>query len=268
MPPLCLLFVAVALLVARPAVADPARDVRAAMHLHAARLAAVRASLADARGDARDELTCELAIRAARLANLPDSLELTSESFAPLSRSYRDRRGTHLKLADAMTLCDELRRWGLLVRAHAAVRDADRTASDDGVYADVIARTCRVRVDEALAAGFELASSLVLDNRTVRLGDARVVCDSLSLRRTAPYAALGVTGDRLQYLADTHGKTLYGVHAVELSTPRSRQRASIVFELAPCGDVWQLHRTELEGDRIVRESTMTFGKPPPPSMFR
>lgn len=181
--------------------ADPRRELATALRAHVAALAALRTQLADA-PQGRGSFTCELALRSARAAGLPGSLVLTWNSLGILAKSYRDRRGTHLRLADAPSLCDELARWELLARTQVALRVAHRTSQqrdfDRGVGGDrellaAIAGTCRTRVDAAAAAGFDPQAALpIAKGLTVTLDRAAVaICDPLAraagLRRAGDF---------------------------------------------------------------------------------
>lgn len=207
--------------------------------------------------------------------------------------------------ADQTKLCDEFKKYHQLAEAQKAVLEAQRwnyfltqinmatNHEENGAKMATAAAECTATVDRLAAAGMPMNIKVRIstggDGLQIEMKDAKAkVCAPLtkaagsfaknvSSARTeayekaaAPYKKVGITGERLELLANHINYAMYGVGGNELRTPQQLKNAKVIFELLGPGTdgLYTLRRYQFAGDKIVSTTSREFLLRPGAKFFK
>jgi hypothetical protein len=154
------------------------------------------------------------------------------------------------------------------------------------------AQACSDEVKRRLGAGDTADTDVAVmsfsgDHKQLKLGDVeatvcKVVADGAASwdnsikdahgkendRIAAPYKAVGITGDKLDFAVKQNDSDFYGVGGNVLKTPEDLKKASVVFILnGGAGTKYTLWRRQFNGDKLVGTSSADYLKKPPASAY-
>jgi len=183
-------------------------------------------------------------------------------------------------------VCKEFAEWHRIAEAAKALKDAD-----DGNYwlsmidiaenheenqANLVetAETCTSTIDRLVTEGLRTDVEIqvkVAGTLKISEGKEKICAPLAKVAKTfaksvtkardeklaalaAPYKKIGITGDRLKVCMDWDGIVLRGVGGRELSSPKARKTASVMFAtLGPASDtgLYTIRRFAFHGDKLT-----------------
>lgn len=286
---------------ALPAHATPEEDASDLMYVHAQALATLRTDLvANTRRTAE---SCNRVLDDARAGNVPASFELTGDVYDKLPKSYRDSRGVHLKLGDAKVICDGLAAGAGLAQARVAVEAAQHSLAwltmidkatnheDNGPKLQAGAAACRQAIatlTTAKIASIKVTKEGRTDHAVVAVADIEgMFCAPLAKaaatfsaevkaarraaweKAAAPYKRAGLTGKKLDVVVALDGRAIYAVGGRELTTPKQKKAAAVLFEvLVDNNGMFTVRRYQFKGNKLVRTTSAEYRRRPGAAAFR
>ena len=164
----------------------------------------------------------------------------------------------------------------------------DQAASGNGDRLIADGRRCFEDVERLIAQHVPTDARFTVRAQTLTLGEAKAkICEPLAAKAAtwdasiaaakdgatdkaaAPYKAIGVTGDRLDLMVRHDGYAMYAVGGRELTSPKAKKAAPVIFELL--GDShsdWTLRRYQFKGDTLVATTERGFRVRPGAAAFR
>ncbi len=196
-------------------------------------------------------------------------------------------------------ICAEFVKHHQLAEAEVAVKDANQWSfflgqinmatnhEANGGKMIASAAKCSSELDRLIAAGMPTNITVHISGSNptdITMGEAKAkICAPLakaagsfakdvgSARTKAyeaaakPYKAVGITGDRLEFLVDHVSYAMYGAGGGELRTPKQLKTASVIFELLgpnTASGLYTLRRYQFKGDTLVATTSADFlGRP-------
>ncbi|HKA88229.1 MAG TPA: hypothetical protein VKE22_11200 [Haliangiales bacterium] len=250
---------------------------------------------------------CKQAIHDGRADGVPASFELTSSAgYNGLPSAYPDPGSSgesHLRFGDADAVCAKLAEWMVLGQARKAVEEAARALEwmkmidkasnheENGAKLIATAKACNAAIGTLAAAKMDtikVARPGRSDHDKVPVAEidgrycaplakvAATFADEVRQARraewerlAAPYKAAGLTGDKLDLVVSLSGRAIYGRGGGELTTPREKKAASVMFEVltANNGSV-TLRRYQFSGDKLIKTTSADYPYRPSPAAYR
>jgi hypothetical protein len=205
------------------------------------------------------------------------------------------------------TICDEFKKYHQLAEAQKALQAAqqwnflltqiDKSTSHEEGQANLVktAAACTATLDRLSAAGMPMDIKVTVraggDGFEVTMKDAKAkVCDPLTKAAStfakdvsgarakaaeaaaAPFKKLGVTGERLSFLASHFDYyAMYGVGGNQLRSPQQLKSAKVIFELLGPNTAtgrYTLRRYQFNGDKLVSTTERDFIVRPGAKFFK
>jgi len=202
-----------------------------------------------------------------------DAIRGLGDAFKGLDRAFNDGGNLHLKVADVLTICDEIDKYVPFLAPAQALGDALKAAEDIDLWLEMGSG-----ITEENLAGFSkpepgcrAAAAAMLKSpyqkmgiqtrtawRTIDVATASAaVCDKLTSQiarfkqgladqaaenkkwweeTAAPYRKAGASGEKLEFLVSMHDRALYAVGGKEMTTPKALAAANVMFEVLTGSD--------------------------------
>jgi hypothetical protein len=135
------------------------------------------------------------------------------------------------------------------------------------------AETVRVYSGDALEIRFDEARAKICEPIAKAAGsfaaDVKKATDERVAELAAPYKAVGIKGDKLQFCIENANHPIYGVGGGSLE-PAQIKKAHVVFTLwqDSSSGVYSLWRHVFKGDKLVSDTEKKFPRFPAPRAFR
>ena len=234
---------------------------------------------------------------------------LTADEYAGVPKAYTDKDGTHLELADTDEICNALEKLIPAVAAHhdinevatsivAMKRLVEMASSGSGMTKsnlesfELTERKCRPAVAVLKAGGFTKMPIHFDGGETVlpvadyetrfcdgiveaikefkaTLGSTQKADKEWAEKAAAPYKKAGAAGAKLEFLIGMEGRALYAVGGRELTTPQTKARASVMFEVLTGSDgSVTIKRYAFKGNVAAGQTQRDYPKRPSASAYK